>query len=200
MRQSLLYGSLVVFVAALGVSWVTHGTGVVQDDPDRNISIPGELTVPLQLKAAYNGRDIFFRYRWPSERPHLYIDMLRYTDGQWARHGRSPVGPEPDGMYEDRVTMLVDDGSVPEFQRYGGYITAGDGMRFFTGEATAEQVRAHPISVKHSANQMCASICLEPAAMFRTGPQWSISGRWRHSGRPATSSIYGIGGHIAPTR
>jgi hypothetical protein len=45
---------------------------------------------------------------------------------------------------EDRVTMLVDDGSVPEFQRYGGYITVGDGMRFFTGEATADEVRAHP--------------------------------------------------------
>jgi hypothetical protein len=144
MRQRLLYGSLVVFVGVLAVSWVTHGTGVVQDDLDRNISIPGDLTIPLQLKAAYNGRDIYFRYRWPAERPHLYIDMLRYTDGQWARHGRSPVGPEPDGMYEDRVTMLVDDGSVPEFQRYGGYITVGDGLRFFTGEATAEQVRAHP--------------------------------------------------------
>jgi hypothetical protein len=144
MRRVLLYASVAVFVGALGVSWITHGTGVVQGDPDRNIAIPSELTMPLQLKVAYNGRDIFFRYRWPAERPHLFIDMLRYTDGEWVRHGASPVGSDPDGMYEDRVTMLVDDGSVPEFQRYGGYITVGDGMRFFTGEATADEVKAHP--------------------------------------------------------
>jgi hypothetical protein len=30
MRQRLLYGSLVVFVVVLAVSWVTHGTGVVR--------------------------------------------------------------------------------------------------------------------------------------------------------------------------
>lgn len=42
------------------------------------------------------------------------------------------------------MTMLVDDGSVPEFARYGGYIAVGDRMRFFTNEAKAEEVRAHP--------------------------------------------------------
>ena len=40
--------------------------------------------------------------------------------------------------------MLVDDGSVPEFARYGGYIAIGDRMRFFTNEAKAAEVRAHP--------------------------------------------------------
>jgi hypothetical protein len=40
--------------------------------------------------------------------------------------------------------MLVDDGSVPEFGRYGGYVTVGDRMRFFTNEAKAEEVRKHP--------------------------------------------------------
>jgi hypothetical protein len=40
--------------------------------------------------------------------------------------------------------MLVDDGSVPEFEKYGGYITIGNRMRFFTGEATKEEVQAHP--------------------------------------------------------
>jgi hypothetical protein len=145
MRRALLYLSLVVFLGALGVSWLTHGTGVVRNDPDRSIWIPDELTMPLELQVAYNDRDIFFRYRWPVEEPHLYIDVFRYTDGEWVRHGASPVGPAPFGIYEDRVTMLVDDGSVPEFQRYGGYITVGTGMRFFTeGEASADEVRAHP--------------------------------------------------------
>jgi hypothetical protein len=32
-------------------------------------------------------------------------------------------GSRPDGLHEDRVAMMLDDGSVPEFGRYGGYIT-----------------------------------------------------------------------------
>jgi hypothetical protein len=135
----------VLFAGGLLLSLVTHGSGVVRNDPERSIWVPDELTMPLQLQVAYNDRDIFFRYRWPAEEPHLYIDVFRYAGGEWVRHGASPVGPEPDGIYEDRVTMLVDDGSVPGFQRYGGYITIGTGMRFFTeGEASADEVSAHP--------------------------------------------------------
>jgi hypothetical protein len=129
---------------ALGLSWITQGTGVVGNDLERNIWIPDDLTMPLQVQAAYNGERIFFRYRWPAERAHVYHDMLRYEGGNWVRHGASRVGPDPDGTYEDRVTMLVDDGGVPDFGRYGGYITVGDRMRFFTDSASPAEVGAHP--------------------------------------------------------
>lgn len=144
MKRNLLYLSALIFVGVLGLSWVTHGTGVVQNDIERNIYIPTELTTPLQVMAAYNGRDIFFRYRWPAEQPSIYHDMLKFEGGQWVRYGASVAGPQPQGIYEDRLTMLVDDGRVPEFARYGGYITIGDRMRFFTNEARADEVRAHP--------------------------------------------------------
>jgi hypothetical protein len=143
-RSQLLAAALALFVAALAVSWVFHGTGVVRNDQDRNIYIPRELTMPLQVKAAYNGELIFFRYRWPAARPSIYHDMMRFEGGKWVQHGKSVPGPEPEGIYEDRLTMLVDDGSVPEFEKYGGYITIGDAMRFFTREAKAEAVKAHP--------------------------------------------------------
>lgn len=120
-----------IFSASLFLAVVTHNTGVIRDDPERNIWIPRELTMPLQLQVAYDEEQIFFRYRWPAKRPHVYTDMLRFSDGQWQRKLHSPVGPEPDGVYEDRLTMMVDDGSVPEFQRYGGYITVGANMRDF---------------------------------------------------------------------
>lgn len=45
---------------AFAVSWVSYGTGVVRNDPARNIYIPDELDMPLQIKAAYNGREGFF--------------------------------------------------------------------------------------------------------------------------------------------
>ncbi len=120
-----------IFIVSLFLALLTHNTGIVRDDPERNIWIPRELTMPLQLQVAYDAEQIFFRYRWPAKRPHIYTDLLRFSDGQWQRKLHSPVGPEPDGVYEDRLTMMVDDGSVPEFQRYGGYITVGANMRDF---------------------------------------------------------------------
>lgn len=144
MRRLGLYGVLVLFLAALGFSWLTLGTGVIKNDIGRNVYIPDALTMPLQVKAAYNGRDMFFRYRWPARAPSIYHDMLKFEGGRWVRYGASVAGPQPQGIYEDRVTMLLDDGSVPEFARYGGYITVGDRMRFFTNEATAEEVKVHP--------------------------------------------------------
>ena len=144
MKRNLLYLSIVIFLAVLALSWITHGTGVIRNDIGRNIYIPSELTMPLQVKATYNGRDMFFRYRWPARQPSIYHDMLKFEGGKWVRYGASVAGPQPQGIYEDRVTMLVDDGSVPEFARYGGYIAVGDRMRFFTNEAKAAEVRAHP--------------------------------------------------------
>ncbi|MDP5290853.1 ethylbenzene dehydrogenase-related protein [Oceanimonas sp. CHS3-5] len=132
------------FVAGMAVAWLSQGEGVVTSDPERNIWIPPALTMPLQVQAAYNDEHIFFRYRWPADRPHVYHDMLRYQDGKWVRYGASRPGPDPEGTYEDRVTMLVDDGRVPEFGRYGGYITVGANMRFFTDQAPKAEVAAHP--------------------------------------------------------
>ena len=144
MKKTFLLLSLVIFLGMLAVVWATQGTGLIKNDLSRNIYIPDELMMPLQVKAAYNRQDMFFRYRWPSERPSIYHDMLKFEDGKWVRYGGSVPGPQPQGIYEDRVTMLVDDGSVPEFEKYGGYITIGDRMRFFTDEAPKEEVQAHP--------------------------------------------------------
>jgi hypothetical protein len=144
MKKALLYLSIAIFLGVLGLSWLTHGTGVVGNDIARNIYIPKELTMPLEVKAAYNGRDMFFRYRWPARQPSIYHDMLKFDGGKWVRYGASVAGPQPQGIYEDRVTMLVDDGSVPEFARYGGYVAVGDRMRFFTNEAKPDEVKAHP--------------------------------------------------------
>lgn len=136
--------ALVLLICGVLLSWLTHGSGVVRDDPQRNISVPKTLTVPLQVRAAYNAERIFVSYRWPAERPGLFHDVLVYEGGQWVVKGRATPGSQPDGMHEDRVAMMLDDGSVPEFGRYGGYVTVGDGILTFTNEVAADAVKAHP--------------------------------------------------------
>ena len=143
-RRVLLYAALTIFAGALAWSWFTHGQGVVHNDPKLRISIPEPLTVPFPVQAAYNGSDIFFRYRWPSPKPGIFHDMLRFEGGNWVVKGGAVPGSQPDGLHEDRVAMMVDDGSVPEFSRYGGYITVGRRLAGLTDEVSGKEVAAHP--------------------------------------------------------
>jgi hypothetical protein len=143
MHLKILMASTVLFAGALGLSWATHGTRTIGNDPSRRISIPATLTVPLQVQVAHNGKEVFFRYRWPSPTPGIFHDMLRYTNGAWAVRGNAVPGSEPDGLHEDRVSMMLDDGSVPEFGRYGGYVAIGDKLAGFTEEASAKDVKDH---------------------------------------------------------
>jgi hypothetical protein len=143
MKRLALYAAHAIFVGALGYSWLTHGTGVVRNDPARNISIPAKLTVPLEVWAAHDGENVFFRYRWAAPNAGIFHDVLRFTNGAWAVRGEAVPGSQPDGLHEDRVSMMLDDGSVPEFGRYGGYVTVGDRLAGFTGEASGREVRDH---------------------------------------------------------
>ena len=142
MQTKYLAASTALFAGLLVLGWTTQGTGVVKDDPERNIVIPDELMTELQVKAAYDGENIYFRYRWPAERPMLFNDVLVYEDGAWEERGGEVIGPDPDNLVEDRVAMMVDDGSVPLFGRYGGYITIGDGLTTFSGVPETEEERS----------------------------------------------------------
>jgi hypothetical protein len=144
MRRLGLLASGALFVGALGYSWLTHGTGVIRNDPERHISVPAALTVPLRVQVAHNGTDVLFRYRWPSPNPGIHHDMLRFDGTAWQVRGRAAPGPAGDGLHEDRVAMMLDDGSVPEFGRYGGYIAIGNRLAGMTDEISGRDVAAHP--------------------------------------------------------
>mgnify|MGYP002084760730 CR=1 FL=1 len=70
--------------------------------------------------------------------------MLRFEGGKWVVKGSAVPGSQADGLHEDRVAMMVDDGSVPEFSRYGGYITVGRRLAGFSDEVSGKDVAAHP--------------------------------------------------------
>jgi hypothetical protein len=119
---------------------------VIRDDPERNIEIPRELMHAMKVKVAYNDQMIFFRFELPAEEPSYYHDYWVYEgDDQWRREGRSPVGQQRYRVYEDRITFFLDDGNVPEFGKWGGFVTVSDReMRFFSEEARGEQVTQVP--------------------------------------------------------
>ena len=133
-----LYFSLAIFFGLLVASWITHGRGVIKNDPARGIDIPNERFVGLQVKAAFDGKQFYMRYRWPTPKRVIEYDMLRYEGGKWVRDGQG----KSQGDYEDRVSTMIDDGSVPEFGRYGAYVMANPRM-WSTGDDGGEDEVDH---------------------------------------------------------
>ena len=129
----------------------TDATGVESGKPfgtpqamhrELNIFIPAstDLTRTLRVGAVYSERHIQIRYEFETDHPSWYHDYLVYRDGAWHTLGSEPVGPEPDGLYEDRISMALADGRVEGFARYGGYLTMHPGVVSRTDEVTDEEI------------------------------------------------------------
>tara|TARA_R110002124_G_scaffold106374_2_gene258051 strand:- start:571 stop:1965 length:1395 start_codon:yes stop_codon:yes gene_type:complete len=181
-RTKYLAVSTALFSGLLVLGWVTQGTGVVKDDPERNIVIPEELTSELQVKVSYDGEKIWFRYRWPVDRPSIFNDVLVYQDGAWEKRGGEALGPNPDFLTEDRVAMMIDDGSVPLFSRYGGYITIGDGLTTFTGTPETDEERTKYLpSTRTDPNDFDTVKPESDLETLRTAGQFIDLWQWRSS-------------------
>ncbi len=53
-------------------------------------------------------------------------------------------GKQP-GIYEDRFSMLIDDGTVPNFDVHGCWISCHDGQRDMQNKAGKSEVKAHAL-------------------------------------------------------
>ncbi|WP_018868814.1 ethylbenzene dehydrogenase-related protein [Thioalkalivibrio sp. ALgr3] len=118
----------------------------VKVDLDRNVYIPGEDLdhATLNVAATYDDEKVRIHYEYATDDPSWYHQYWVYQgDGEWERYG-SGAGPDEHGLYEDRISMLLDDGGVDGFDRYGGWMTAHDGMRALTSEVDGDKVEAHP--------------------------------------------------------
>jgi len=99
----------------------------------------------LQVAAEYDGEIFRLHYRLEVPNPSWYHQYWLYQNGEWKRMGSGADGPDEYGLYEDRISMLLDDGSVEGFSRYGGWMLAHPGMRSFDSAVSAEEVRQHPL-------------------------------------------------------
>ena len=128
----------VVVVTVLSLAFASQGVrngptgpyGTVQPETD-------ELLLDLDIQAAYDDDDIVMRFSWPTEAPSLYHDYLVYEGGEWVRYGG-----EADGsafpLNEDRLTFLLDDGSIDGFEHYGGFMTVFSFTRMMSPEDVDE--------------------------------------------------------------
>ena len=107
------------------------------ENEQANVHIPADedLTRSLRVAVVYNDTHIQIRYAFATDHPSWYHDYLVYEQGQWQRLGEGAAGPAPTGLQEDRIALMLDDGSVDGFAEYGGYVTMHPGVSSRSDEA-----------------------------------------------------------------
>jgi hypothetical protein len=109
-------------------------------------------TIQLSVQVAYDDENAYFRFTWRTKNPFPgeAHPFLRFDGEKWEQYGYPKLdkvvrdGVQP-GIYEDRLSMLIDDGSVPNFDTHGCWVTCHDGQRDMADRATADEVRANPV-------------------------------------------------------
>jgi hypothetical protein len=106
----------------------------------------------LKVQAAYDNKNAYLRFQWQTANPHAGIEhqFLRFDGKEWKIHGFPKLdkvvqeGKQP-GIYEDRMSVMLDDGKVPNFAQQGCWLTCHDGSRDAPKLATKEEIAANPL-------------------------------------------------------
>jgi hypothetical protein len=108
--------------------------------------------IDVEVQAAYDDENLYLRFQWPTQldRPGQMHDYMRYTGEGWefyggARSDEEVRSGEQPPLYEDRLAIMIDDGSVPLFAEQGCWLTCHTGMRDMPEQASSDAVRAHPV-------------------------------------------------------
>jgi hypothetical protein len=129
------------------------GDKLVKGGPLEPMPVAGKNgTVDLKFQAAYDAKNAYFRYQWKTRNayPGSEHQYLRFDGKEWKVYGYPRLdkvvqeGKQP-GIYEDRMTIMIDDGKVPQFAQQGCWLTCHDGQRDMPKQFTKEEVAANAL-------------------------------------------------------
>ena len=103
-------------------------------------------SVELAVQAAYDAANLYLRFQWKTRNPYPGTEhqYLRFDGSDWTVFGYpkldQPVreGKQP-GIYEDRMTVMIDDGKVAGFDKQGCWLTCHNGQRDMPGAASSKE-------------------------------------------------------------
>ena len=129
------------------------GDKLVKGGPLESAPVKGKKgSVDLKVQAAYDAKNAYFRFRWKTQNsyPGTEHQYLRFDGKEWKVHGYPKLdkvvqeGKQP-GIYEDRMTVMIDDGKVQGFAQQGCWLTCHDGQRDMSRQFTAAEVKANAL-------------------------------------------------------
>lgn len=109
-------------------------------------------TIKLAFQIAYDDENLYMRARWKTRNPFPgeAHPFNRFDGKAWEHYGHPRLdavvqsGEQP-GIYEDRFSIMIDDGNVPNFATQGCWLTCHNGQRDMPSKAGKSEVKAHPI-------------------------------------------------------
>jgi hypothetical protein len=132
--------------------------------------------VKLDMQVAYDSDNAYFRAQWRThnkERPGDSYVYVRFDGKEWKPYGGPRLaaavrkGEQPP-IYEDRFSMMIDDGTVPGFATQGCWLTCHVGQRDNPKQPTRDEVQANALFAAIKKNDVRKYL---PAT--RTDPQAS---------------------------
>jgi len=130
-----------------------RGDKIVKDGNLEPTPIPGKNGfINVAVQAAHDAEYVYFRFQWKTHlnREGRMHDYVRFDgkDWKWYGHDRNDkavrAGEQP-ALYEDRLSIMLDDGKVARFAQQGCWLTCHDGMRDTRNQVVGNPVKKHPI-------------------------------------------------------
>ena len=105
--------------------------------------------IDLKVQAAYDERNAYLRFQWRTNaaRAGSAYPGYRFDGTEWKAYGGPRLdkavqeGQQPP-VYEDRLSLMLDDGKVPGFARQGCWLTCHDGSRDMQRTASRTDAQA----------------------------------------------------------
>ena len=111
-----------------------------------------QAVIDLAVQAAHDAENLYMRVQWKtrnpfpgSAHPHWRFDGTEWKVMGWPRLHKKVWDEGQPAIYEDRFSIMVDDGSVPMFAEQGCWLTCHTGLRDMPDLAEADAVKANPL-------------------------------------------------------
>lgn len=129
------------------------GNKLVKGGPLEPVPVKGKNGyIDLSVQAAYDAKNAYLRFQWKTNNPYPGTEhqYLRFDGKEWKVWGFPKLdkvvqdGKQP-GIYEDRMSIMIDDGKVAGFAKQGCWLTCHDGERDMPKQFTKEEVAANAL-------------------------------------------------------
>jgi len=130
-----------------------RGNRIVKGGPIEPTPIASKNgAIDVAVQAAHDAEYVYFRFQWKTNlnREGRMHDYVRFDGTQWKWYGHDRndkavrAGEQP-ALYEDRFSIMLDDGKVPLFAQQGCWVTCHDGMRDTRNQVVGDPVKKHPL-------------------------------------------------------
>ena len=126
-----------------------RGAQLVKGGPLEATPVKGKKGyLDLNVQAAYDAKNAYLRFQWKTSagKPGIEYPYYRFDGKEWKVYGGPRLdkavqaGKQPP-IYEDRLTLMVDDGKVPGFAQQGCWLTCHEGERDMPKEASTQEAQ-----------------------------------------------------------